>query len=119
MDMLQNTLSRFVSSGQIAGCAVRIMQKDEVRYEGSFGYADIEKQEKMSSENTIFPIASMSKVVTVAGIMQLYEQGLFQMWDNVCEYLPGFREPKVAKVKADGSYAQAPLPFHNRRLWSR
>ena len=104
MKLVQDTLSRFVSSGQIAGCAVRIMQKDEVRYEGSFGYADIEKQEKMSSENTIFPIASMSKVITVAGIMQLYEKGLFKMWDPVYEYLPGFKDPKVAKEKEDGSY---------------
>ena len=104
MELLQNTLSRFVEAGQIAGCAVRVMRNDEVAYEGSFGYADIAKKEKMSSENTIFPIASMSKVITVAGIMRLYEQGLFKMWDPVSEYLPGFKNPKVAKEKPDGSY---------------
>ena len=104
MKLVQNTLSRFVDEGQIAGCAVRIMQHDEVRFEGSFGCADIEKKVKMSSENTIFPIASMSKVITVAGIMQLYEQGMFKMWDRVSEYLPGFKNPKIAKEKEDGSY---------------
>ena len=104
MNLVQNTLSRFVSSGQIAGCAVRIMRNDEVSFEGSFGYADIEKKVPMSSENTIFPIASMSKVVTVAGIMQLYEQGLFKMWDPVSEFLPGYKELKVAKEKPDGTY---------------
>ena len=104
MELLQNTLSRFVEAGQIAGCAVRVMRNDEVAYEGSFGYADIAKKEKMSSENTIFPIASMTKVITVAGIMRLYEQGLFKMWDPVSEYLPGFKNPKVAKEKPDGSY---------------
>ena len=104
MKLVQNTLSRFVDEGQIAGCAVRIMRNDEVAYEGSFGYADIEKKQEMSSESTIFPIASMSKVVTVAGIMQLYEQGRFKMWDRVSEYLPGFRNPKVAKENPDGTY---------------
>ena len=104
MKLLQNTLSRFVEEGQIAGCAVRVMRNDEVCYEGSFGYADIEKQVKMSSENTLFPIASMSKVVTVAAVMQLYEQGLFKMWDRVSEYLPGFKNPKIALEKPDGSY---------------
>ena len=104
MQLIRNTLSRFVSSGQIAGCAVRILRKDEVLYEGSFGYADIEKKVEMSSENTIFPIASMSKVVTVAAIMQLYEQGLFKMWDPVSEYLPGFKSPKIARENPDGSY---------------
>lgn len=104
MNLVQNTLSRFVSDGQIAGCAIRIMQDDEVRFEGSFGFADIEKQVKMTSENTIFPIASMSKVITVAGIMRLYEQGLFKMWDRVSEYLPGFKNPRIAREKPDGTY---------------
>ena len=104
MKLLQDTLSRFVDEGKIAGCVVRVMKDDEVRYEGSFGYADIENKVRMSSENMIFPIASMSKVITVTGIMQLYEQGLFKMWDKVSDYLPGFKNPKIAKDKPDGSY---------------
>ena len=104
MNLVQNTLSRFVSSGLIAGCAVRIMRNDEICFEGSFGYADIESKVKMSSENTIFPIASMSKVITAVGIMRLYEQGLFKMWDPVSEFLPGFKNPKIAKENPDGSF---------------
>ena len=104
MNMVSNTLNRFVTSGQIAGCAVKIMRNDEVSFEGGFGYADLEKKTGMSSENTIFPIASMSKVITVAGIMQLYEQGLFKMWDPVSEFLPGFKNPTIANEKPDGSY---------------
>ena len=102
MDLVQNTLSRFVSEGQIAGCSVRIMKDDDVCFEGCFGYANIGKKVKIC-DNTIFPIASMSKVITVAGIMQLYEKGLFKMWDPVSEYLPGFKDPKIAVEKEDGS----------------
>ncbi len=101
MDTVRNTLSRFVNDRQIAGCSVRIMKDDEVRFEGCFGYADIEKKIRMS-ENTIFPIASMSKVITVVGIMRLYEQGLFKLWDPVSEFLPGFKNPKIAVEKEDG-----------------
>ena len=104
MNLIKDTLSRFVDEKQIAGCAVRVMRNDEVFYEGSFGYADIEKQVRMDSESTIFPIASMSKVITVAAVMQLYEQGRFKMWDRVSEYLPGFKNPKIALEKPDGSY---------------
>ena len=104
MKLLENTLSRFVATGQIAGCAARVMRNGSLLYEGSFGYADIEKKTPVSTADTIFPIASMSKVITVAGIMQLYEQGLFKMWDPVSEYLPGFKNPKVAAEKPDGSY---------------
>ncbi len=108
MELVRDTLSRFVESGQIAGCAARIMRNDEVCFEGSFGYADIEKKKKISSDDTIFAIASMSKVITVAGLMQLYERGLFKLWDPVSEYLPGFRNPTVAVEKADGSYEIVP-----------
>ncbi len=107
MKLVQNTLSRFVAEGQIAGCAVRIMKDDEVRFEGCFGYAEIEKKKRIS-DDTIFPIASMSKVITVAGIMQLYEQGLFKLWDPVSEFLPGFRSPKIAVEKADGEVELVP-----------
>ena len=102
MNLVQNTLSRFVADGQIAGCAAKILKDDEVRFEGYFGYADIEKKTRVSAD-TIFPIASMSKVITVAGIMRLFEQGLFKMWDPVSEYLPGFKHPTVAIEKPDGS----------------
>ena len=108
MNLVQNTLSRFVSEGQIAGCAAKILRDDEVLYEGSFGYADIEHQIRMSATDTIFPIASMSKVITVAGILQLYEQGLFKLWDPVSEYLPGFKRPTIAVEKSDGSYEIVP-----------
>ena len=107
MKLVQNTLSRFVDAGQIAGCSVKILKDDEVRFEGYFGYANIEKQQKISI-STIFPIASMSKVITVAGIMQLYEQGLFKLWDPVSEYLPGFKNPKVAVEKPDGTVELVP-----------
>ena len=107
MNLVQNTLSRFVSSGQIAGCSARIMHHDRVVFEGSFGCADREKNVPMS-DATIFPIASMSKVITVAGIMQLYEQGLFKLWDPVSEFLPGFKNPTIAVENKDGSVETVP-----------
>ena len=102
MKLVHDTLERFVSSGQIAGCSARIMRDDEVLFEECFGYANREKKLPMS-ESTIFPIASMSKVITVAGIMQLYEKGLFKLWDPVSEYLPGFKSPRIAVEKKDGT----------------
>ncbi len=106
-NLIQNTLSRFVASGGIAGCSARIMRKDEVIFEGNFGYANLEDK-KPISEDTIFAIASMSKVITVAGIMRLYEQGLFKLWDPVSEFLPGFKNPTVAVEKEDGTVVIIP-----------
>lgn len=108
MKLVQDTLRRFVDDGQIAGCAARIMKDDAVLFEGAFGQADIERKIAMSAENTIFPIASMSKVITVAGIMRLYEQGLFKLWDPVSAYLPSFKNPSIAVEQQDGGFELVP-----------
>lgn len=108
MKLVQDTLRRFVDEGQIAGCAARIMKDDAVLFEGAFGQADIERKIAMSAENTIFPIASMSKVITVAGIMRLYEQGLFKLWDPVSAYLPSFKNPSIAVEQQDGGFELVP-----------
>ena len=56
MQLVQNTLDRFVSSGQIAGYAARIMRSDEVLFEGHGGCANLEKKVPMA-DDTIFAIA--------------------------------------------------------------
>ena len=107
MQLLQNTLNGFVTSGQIAGCAAKVIRGDETCFEGCFGYADIEEKRPVAAD-TIFPIASMAKVITVVGLMRLYEQGRFRLWDPVSEYLPGFRHPTIALEKPDGSFEIVP-----------
>ncbi len=101
MPLVQNTLSRFVDSGAIAGCVAKVIRRGEPLFEGCFGYADRESGKKMG-EDTIFAIASMSKVITAVGLMKLYEKGLFRLYDPVSEYLPGFKHPTVAREDADG-----------------
>ena len=90
MKLVQDTLSRFVTSGQIAGCAAKIIRNDTTCFEGCFGYADIEHKIKMSDQTI------------------LYEQGPFKLWDPVSEYLPGFKKPTVALEKPDGAYEIVP-----------
>ncbi len=107
MPLLAKTLERFVSSGDIAGCSAQVIRNGETIYKDSFGYADIASARPVD-DGTIFAIASMSKVITVAAIMQLYEKGLFKMYDPVSEFLPGFKNPTIAKEKADGSYEIVP-----------
>ena len=107
MNLVHDTLSRFVADGQIAGCAAKIIRFDQTCFEGCFGYANLEDKVPIS-DDTIFPIASMSKVITVVGLMRLYERGLFKLWDPVSEYLPGFKNPTVALEKPDGGYEIVP-----------
>ena len=107
MKLVHETLRRFVDSGQIAGCSIKIIRGGETLHKECLGYANIEQQTPIT-EKTIFPIASMTKVITVAGLMRLYEQGLFKLWDPVSEYLPGFKNPTIAVEKPDGGYDIVP-----------
>jgi CubicO group peptidase (beta-lactamase class C family) len=60
-------------------------------------------------EDTIFRIYSMTKPITSVALMQLYEQGLFQLNDSVHRYLPGWENQKVY-VGGEGEQMQLKDP---------
>ncbi len=45
--------------------------------------------------DTIFRLRSMTKPITSAAVMMLYEEGHFQLYDPVSEFIPAFRDGKV------------------------
>ena len=45
--------------------------------------------------DTLFPIWSMSKPITIAAMLKLHEDGLFEWTDRVSKYIPCFRELTV------------------------
>ncbi|AIM16198.1 beta-lactamase [Bacillus sp. X1(2014)] len=49
-------------------------------------------------KDTIFDLASISKIFTSVAVMQLYEQGLFQLDDPVAKYIPEFAVNGKEKV---------------------
>lgn len=70
-----------------------IISKDEVVWSKSYGLYDIENN-KAATKNTLYLQASVSKTVTATALMQLYEQGLFDLDDDLNDYLPfNFRNP--------------------------
>lgn len=87
-------LQGFVDRGQIAGAEAIVFKDGQEVYYGSFGYADREAKRPMSRD-TLIQIYSMSKPVTGVALMQLYEQGRFQLDDPLAKYLPEFANMKV------------------------
>lgn len=90
---LDARLKEAVDKGQIAGIQyVLIKDGDVAAFEThgaqSFGGPPL-------TENTIFRIRSMTKVVTGVALMQLYEQGKFQLDDPVTKFVPEFANLKV------------------------
>ena len=52
--------------------------------------------------NSVFPIWSMSKPITIVAMMQLYEEGLINFEDKLSKYIPEFENLKCKG--ADGNY---------------
>ena len=56
------------------------------------GDKNINNQSYKPYQETLFPIWSMSKPITVVSIMILVEKGLIRLDDNVSKYLPEFSQ---------------------------
>src|SRR5437868_5646583 len=63
-----------IDAGQLPGAVVAVARKGKLVYFESFGHVDKAAGIPMSKD-AIFPIASMTKPMVGAGIMQLVERG--------------------------------------------
>ena len=73
---------KYVKNGKLAGIQTLIARKGKVIHFESSGLRDVENNKKIEKD-TIFRIYSMTKPITSVALMQLFEQGLFQLADPV------------------------------------
>jgi CubicO group peptidase (beta-lactamase class C family) len=85
---LEAYLKPFVETGNFSG-AVLVARKGRVLFRHSYGMANYELQVPNSPE-TRFHIASVSKPLTAAAILQLEEQGRLSLADHVSRFVPTF-----------------------------
>ena len=76
-----------VASGRIAGAIGLVARKGKIAYFEARGKSNREAGAAMS-EDTIVRIYSMSKPITSAGLMMLFEEGKFRLKDPVSRYIP-------------------------------
>jgi CubicO group peptidase (beta-lactamase class C family) len=89
------TLMRLAHKPSIATC---IIDGNEVAWSHAYGYYDIENKKEATTQ-TLYLQASVSKTVTATALMQLYEKGLFNLDDDVNEYLPfNLRNPNYPDI---------------------
>ena len=70
----------------IAGVAACLVKNDRMVWSNTYGFADLERQLPMSLD-WVQNICSISKTFTTTALMQLWEQGRFQLDDDVSDYL--------------------------------
>ena len=105
---LDKLLDEFVKKGTNPGCAVAVMQGDELIYHGEAGYADIETGKKVDV-HSMFSQASTTKLFTYAILGMLFEEGKFLFSDPLYYYLPEWKNTQKIVVRPNGDIDTAPL----------
>jgi CubicO group peptidase (beta-lactamase class C family) len=90
---LHDFFATIASNGDISG-SILVAENGKVLYKGSFGYADAQKKIP-NTENTLFQIASVSKLFTAIAVLQLYERKKLAITDKFLKYFPDFPYPDV------------------------
>lgn len=100
-------VQRAIDERRIAGAVTLVVRHGKLAWFEAQGLADREAGRAMPKD-AIFRICSMSKPITSAAVMMLYEEGRFLLDDPVSKYLPEFKHPKVLKKSANGSAETVP-----------
>jgi CubicO group peptidase (beta-lactamase class C family) len=94
LDRIGEGIQASIDAGRIAGAVSLVARHGKVAYFKAFGMADREAQKPMRPDN-IFRICSMTKPITSAAIMMLYEEGRFTLNEPVSDFIPEFKNMKV------------------------
>ncbi len=94
LDDATASLQQHIDAGDIAGVVAAVARDGKIVYFESLGMMNIE-QAKPMQEDALFRIYSMTREITSLAVLQLYEQGKFQMDDPIKMYLPDFEAQRV------------------------
>lgn len=93
IDALQK---RYLAENAYQGSVVLVARHGKVCYFKAFGDAD---DDVPMATDSVFRLASMSKVVAAVAVLQQFERGLIALHEPISTYLPEFADTKVAVVK--------------------
>jgi CubicO group peptidase (beta-lactamase class C family) len=116
LDGFDAFMAQAMGEFKVPGVAVAVVRDGKIIFAKGYGYRDVERQQPVTG-TTLFPIASITKSVTVTTLGTLADQGKLD-WDKpVREYLPGFRmhDPVVTEqlTTRDMVTHRSGLPRHD------
>lgn len=83
----EGEILREMNNSGIPSIAAYVVKGDDIVWERYYGYADVERR-RFPDSSTSYALASVSKLVVVTAVMQLYEQGLIDLYADINRYLP-------------------------------
>ena len=90
IQLAETWISEQMAYYNLPGLVVGVVYDQDLIWAKGFGYSDLEKKTSATPQ-TIFRIASITKLFTCTAIMQLRDQGKLQLDDPIEKYLPWFK----------------------------
>ena len=95
LEALECAVETSVRLGDLPGAVVWV-ERDGQHYVKAFGQRQVQPKQEAMTEDTIFDLASLTKVVaTTPAVLRLLEQGKLALDAPVSQYLPEFSHPEV------------------------
>lgn len=95
---LDHYLQNVLETHNIAGMSVAVTDRDGVVYAKGFGVESVERPQLTSTPETLYKIASVSKVFNAANIMCLMDQGHLDLDIPVKTYIPELELSKAGSA---------------------
>jgi uncharacterized protein YbbC (DUF1343 family)/CubicO group peptidase (beta-lactamase class C family) len=98
-DAIPQLVNDAIREKKLPGAVVLIGHGESVVYEKAFGNRSVEPSVEPMSIDTIFDLASLTKVVaTTTSVMKLVEDGRIRLNDRVSTFIPGFERHDKAGI---------------------
>ena len=98
-DAIDALMQAAVAKGSMPGGVVIIGHNGAVVYRKAFGSRSLEPTREAMTADTIFDLASLTKVIaTTSAVMQLVDEGRVHIDDPVAVYLPDFAQNGKAQI---------------------
>ena len=93
LGVLDSIVRDAIHDNQIPGAVLLVWHDGQVIYRKAFGNRALEPRREAMTVDTIFDIASLTKVVaTTTAVMQLVQKGEVRLNDPVAKYIPEFAQ---------------------------
>jgi CubicO group peptidase (beta-lactamase class C family) len=103
LERIGTHFDRYVADGRLAGWLATVSRGGDLVWTGRGGYRDREARSRVD-DDTVWRIYSMTKPVIALAVMVLYEEGCFDLIDDVGRWIAELGAPRVFS----GGTASAP-----------
>ncbi len=105
----------YVDRGELAGWQIVVTRAGQIVHSSTYGQRDVEAGLPVESD-TLWRIYSMTKPVTSVAAMTLWEEGAFELTDEVSRWIPAFADMRVY-VKGSSSKPYTVPAIEPVRVW--